>query len=140
MRCGCEGSWRGSCSTSPRLGHDRAASPERTDATEDADPGSDDGPSRAIPAARRRRAAETLIAVWMDVVRDLALVGSGGSASVRDPDLLDESRTTADGLDPEDPARFLARLERGAELVAGNVSPELVLDSLVLAAPARRAA
>jgi hypothetical protein len=76
----------------------------------------------------------------MDVTRDLALVGAGGTASVRDPDLLEESRATADGLDPTAPVRFLARLERGAELVAGNVSPELVLDSLVLAAPERRAA
>ena len=34
----------------------------------------------------------------------------------------------------------LASYKRGAELIAGNVSPELVLDSLVLAWPLRRAA
>ena len=76
----------------------------------------------------------------MDVTRDVALVGADGAASVRDPDLLDESRAVAAAIDPGGPARFLATLERGAELVAGNVSPELVLDSLVLAWPERPAA
>jgi DNA polymerase-3 subunit delta' len=109
-------------------------------AGDDPDDAGDDGPTRAIPAARRRRAAEALIAVWLDVTRDVALVGAEGTASVRDPDLLEESRAAAAALDPAGPARFLATLERGAELVAGNVSPELVLDSLVLAWPERRAA
>ena len=109
-------------------------------AGDDADDAGDDGPTRAIPAARRRRAAEALIAVWLDVTRDVALVGADGTASVRDPDLLEESRAAAAAIDPAGPARFLATLERGAELVAGNVSPELVLDSLVLAWPERRAA
>ena len=101
---------------------------------------SEEGPTRAIPAARRRRAAEALIAVWMDVARDLALVAADGTQSLRDPDLLEESVRAAAGLPTGSPARFLATLERGAELVAGNVSPELVLDSLVLAWPERRAA
>ena len=109
-------------------------------ATDDPDDAGDDGPTRAVPAARRRRAAEALIAVWLDVTRDVALVAADGTASVRDPELLEDSRMVAAALDPADPARFLATLERGAELVAGNVSPELVLDSLVLAWPERRAA
>ena len=37
-----------------------------------------------------------------------------GTASVRDPDLLEESRAAAAALDPGGPARFLATLERGA--------------------------
>ncbi len=102
--------------------------------------GSDDGPARTVPPARRRRAAETLIAVWMDVARDLALVTAHGDASVRDPDLLEEIHAVVDALETDAPARFLARLERAAELVAGNVSPELVLDTLVLAWPEPRAA
>jgi hypothetical protein len=100
----------------------------------------DDLPGKAVPAARRRRAAEALIAVWMDVTRDLALVVVDGARSVRDPALLDESLAAAAGLPPDGPAAFLLRLARGAELVAANVSPELVLDSLALAWPKRRAA
>ena len=95
---------------------------------------------RAIPPARRRRAAEALIEVWLGLTRDLALVGAGGSRSVLDPDLLEELAAASAALPAGAAATFLGRLSRGAELVAGNVSPELVLDSLVLAWPARRAA
>ena len=114
-----------------------AAEPVSDDLGDDA---GDEGPARAVPPARRRRAAEALIAVWMDVARDLALVGVQGASSVRDPDLLEELQASADALAGGAAAGFLARLERGAELVAGNVSPELVLDSLALAWPERRAA
>ncbi len=100
----------------------------------------DDAPSKAVPAARRRRAAEALLTVWMDVTRDLALVTANGSTSVRDPDLLDELATASGQLSRDAAVAFLSRLTRGAELIAGNVSPELVLDSLVLAWPHRRAA
>ena len=41
---------------------------------------------------------------------------------------------------PGSAAAFLARAARSAELLAGNVSPELVLDALVLAWPSRVAA
>lgn len=99
----------------------------------------DVGP-RTIPAARRRRAAEALLDVWIDVTRDLALVAADGSRSVRDPELLEDLVAASHGLLPGAAAGFLERLSRGAELVAGNVSPELVLDSLVLASPARQAA
>ena len=44
------------------------------------------------------------------------------------------------GLPSGAAAAFLERLSRGAELVAGNVSPELVLDSLALAWPSRSSA
>jgi DNA polymerase-3 subunit delta' len=100
----------------------------------------DDLPARTVPAARRRRAAEALISVWMDVTRDLALVMADGARSVHDPELLDEFVEAAGDLASDAPTAFLLRLARGAELVAGNVSPELVLDSLVLAWPERHAA
>jgi DNA polymerase-3 subunit delta' len=99
----------------------------------------DDGPVKAVPAARRRRAAEALIAIWLDVTRDLALVVADGARSVRDTEMLDETVAAAAGLPPDAAASFLARLARAAELIAGNVSPELVLDSLVLAWPSPRA-
>jgi DNA polymerase III subunit delta' len=93
---------------------------------------------RAVPASERRRAAEILISLWMDVARDLALAGSGGARSVRDPVMLDELVAAASGLDPGAIARFLDRSARGAELLVSNVSPELLLDSLALAWPRRR--
>jgi len=95
---------------------------------------------RAIPPARRRRAAEALIEVWLGLTRDLALVGADGGRSVRDPDLLEELSAASAALPAGAAAAFLDRLSRGAELIAGNVSPELVLDSLVLAWPAPRVA
>ena len=115
------------------------SSPGADDPTTD-DDSADDVPGKVVPAARRRRAAEALISVWMDVTRDLALVASGGARSVRDTVLLEELVVASAAIAPTAPAAFLLRLARGAELVAGNVSPELVLDSLVLAWPARRAA
>ena len=67
------------------------ATPAAADpATDDPDDAGDDGPTRAVPAARRRRAAEALIAVWLDVTRDVALVATDGTASVRDPELLED--------------------------------------------------
>lgn len=113
--------------------------PGTDDRTED-DESADDTPGKAVPAARRRRGAEALISVWMDVTRDLALVAADGARSLRDPELLEEFMAAASALPPDASAAFLLRLARGAELVAGNVSPELVLDSLVLAWPERRAA
>ena len=58
---------------------------------------------RTIPAARRRRAAEALIDVWLGLTRDLALVATDGARSVRDPDLLEELAAAAVGLPPARP-------------------------------------
>ena len=49
------------------------------------DDAADDAPSKAVPAARRRRAAEALLSVWMDVTRDLALVGKAAHAPSATP-------------------------------------------------------
>jgi hypothetical protein len=106
------------------------------------DPTGDDpteGRARPIPAAERRRAAEVLLGSWMDTARDLALVGSGGGRSVRDPVLLDELAAVSAALPPGSAARFLQRAARSAELLASNVSPELILDALALAWPRRTA-
>jgi hypothetical protein len=43
-------------------------------------------------------------------------------------------------VDPDAVAGFLDRAARGAELLVSNVSPELLLDTLALAWPGRRAA
>jgi hypothetical protein len=99
-----------------------------------------DARGRLVPASERRQAAEILVGLWADVARDLALVEAGGGRSVRDPVLLEELSATAAGVDPEAVAGFLDRTARGAELLAANVSPELLLDSLALAWPRRRVA
>ena len=128
-----------------RGGRGRAASASAapTDVGESDDGPTDDaGPAagRSVPAPERRRAAEILIALWADVARDLALAGSGGARSVRDPVMLEELTATSAVLDPGAIASFLDRSARDAELLASNVSPELLLDSLALAWPRRRAA
>jgi hypothetical protein len=85
-----------------------------------------------VPTAERRAAALTLVAIWRDVVRDLALVGMGESGDVRQLDLLDDLEAAAKGL----PATFapaqLRRLDVAGERLEGNVSPELVVDGLAL--------
>jgi DNA polymerase III subunit delta' len=100
----------------------------------------DGGRGMPVPASERRRAAEILVALWADVARDLALVGAGGARSVRDPVLLEELAVAAATVDADAVTGFLGRATRAAELLAFNVSPELLLDSLALAWPRRRAA
>ncbi len=113
---------------------------------------SEDDPTDALPdeveaaaqkgpaAPERRRAVEILLGLWNDVARDLALVGSGGARSVRDTALLEELTATSAIIPPGAAAAFLDRSARAAEMLAANVSPELLLDALVLAWPRRLAA
>ena len=99
------------------------------------------GAARKGPSApERRRAVEILMGLWGDVARDLALVGSGGARSVRDTVLLEELTAASAVIPPGAAAAFLARSAQAAEMLASNVSPELLLDTLVLAWPHRLAA
>jgi DNA polymerase III delta' subunit len=88
------------------------------------------------PAADRRRAAATLVAIWRDLARDLALIGLGEERGLRDPGLVDDLRAAAGPPSPAI-AAFIARLDRAAELIDANVSPELAIDVLLLAWPQR---
>jgi len=116
---------------------DPAGAPEAaTDATATDGAAADDG-ARRVPAAERRRAAALLIAVWVDVARDLALVAAGEQTGLRDPSLLEEYQLIARDIPAGDLAAFLERLGRAGELLEVNVAPELLLDALVLAWPAR---
>ena len=116
-----------------------AASGALADPTTAAEPGDEEaGPTTRTPAAERRRAAEALIRLWTDVARDLALCRRGLEGSVRDLGLLDETARAAARIDAPDLDAFLDRLGRGAVLIAGNVSPELLLDDLALAWPQPR--
>ena len=98
-----------------------------------------EGQGRPIPPAERRRAAELLLALWMDVARDATLVGTGGGRSVHDTVLIDELAAVSAALPSGAAARFLERAARSAELLASNVSPELILDALALTWPRRAA-
>lgn len=114
-----------------------AVEPAEDPAGPDADDA--DAPVARTPAAERRRAVEVLLGLWADVARDLALVQAGGARSVHDTVLLDELAAIASAIEPGAAATFLARAARAAELLASNVSPELLLDALVLAWPRRAA-
>jgi DNA polymerase-3 subunit delta' len=118
-----------------------SAPPEAVPGDEDPDAadGADVAPVKT-PAAERRRGVEVLLGLWADVTRDLVLVGVGGARSVHDTVLLEELTAISVAIAPGSAAAFLARAARSAELLAGNVSPELVLDSLVLGWPGRAAA
>jgi DNA polymerase III subunit delta' len=98
------------------------------------------GSSSRVPVAERRRAAIVLLEIWRDVTRDLAVTGLGSPAALHDPGLLEDLREAAARVPPDEAARFLERLAKAGELLEGNVSPELTMDSLVLAWPRRSAA
>jgi DNA polymerase-3 subunit delta' len=104
--------------------------------TEDQDLEQGDARDTRTPASERRRAAALVITIWRDVARDLALVRLGEERRLRDPALLDDFRAAAAALADADLAAFIARLDATAELLDNNVSPELAVDALVLAAPA----
>lgn len=91
-----------------------------------------DGPAARVPAAARRVAALTLVAIWRDVARDLALVGLGERAVVRQTDLLDDLEAAAERLSVAFVAAQLRRLDVAGERLEGNVSPELVIDALAV--------
>jgi hypothetical protein len=120
----------GTAAPVPDRSSDQAAGASSGD---DAEPAA--GGNRAVAPQERRRAAIALVQVWQDVARDLALVGLGEAARIRDLGLLDELQAAAAAMGPErrrHPGAFLADLQRAAELLEGNVSPELVIDVLVL--------
>jgi DNA polymerase-3 subunit delta' len=99
-----------------------------------ADPAEASPVGKAAPA-ERRRAARYLLSIWRDLARDLAVVGVGGRRAVNDVALLEEIEAAASRLPVGAGTAFLVRLDAVAELVAGNVSPELAVDVLVLAWP-----
>jgi hypothetical protein len=92
------------------------------------------------PASERRRAAEAIVALWTDIVRDLVLRQQGLPGSIREIGLLDETSALAARLDARSLTEFLDRLGRAGMLLAVNASPELVLDDLAIAMPEPAAA
>jgi hypothetical protein len=111
-----------------------------TDEDQAADPDDASAVPTRTPATERRRGVEVLLGLWTDVARDLVLIAGGGARSVHDTVLLDELAAIAATVDRADAEGFLVRAARSAEWLATNVSPELILDTLVLAWPRRAAA
>jgi DNA polymerase III subunit delta' len=99
-----------------------------------------DEPAAKVSASERRRALALLLDAWRDLARDLALAQLGETADVRDVALLEELEAAARALPDGAAATALARLVRATELVDANVSPELVLDVVILRWPRIRAA
>ena len=93
-----------------------------------------------MSASERRRALALLLDAWRDLARDLALAQLGATGDVRDVALLEELEAAARALPDGAAATALARLVRATELVDANVSPELVLDVVILRWPRIRAA
>jgi DNA polymerase-3 subunit delta' len=116
-----------------------ATPPEPAATSADAD-GAGDGsaeaePERKASAAERRRALGVLLDVWRGLARDLALAELGAVRSIRDVALLEELTATASTAASGAFAAFLGRLARAGELLDANVSPELVLDVLLVRWP-----
>lgn len=101
------------------------------------DDGSDTPGGPRVSARERRRAAAQLLEVWRDLARDLVLAERGARRTIRDPALLEELETAARSLSPGAAARFLSRIAEAEHLVGGNVTPELLLDVLLVHWPAR---
>jgi DNA polymerase-3 subunit delta' len=85
-----------------------------------------------VPASERRAAALALVAIWRDVLRDLAAVAGGEARLVRDMELLEDLEQAAGRFDAARIGEALRRLDIAGERLEGNVSPELVLDVLAL--------
>ena len=101
-----------------------------------AEPAEEDGSRARVPAAERRRALGLLIGLWRDLARDLAVVGTAGAgSSVREVRALEELERAAAALPPGAAADALTRLLRAGELLDANVSPELLLDVLLIRWP-----
>jgi DNA polymerase-3 subunit delta' len=91
-------------------------------------------------AADRRRGAQWLIAIWRDVAYDAALArfGDGGDGpTLRDPELLEETRALGRSVPAGSMTSFLARLDEASRRLDISASPELTLDVLALRWPSR---
>ena len=110
-----------------------ATGDDASDEPADAEPGA----GGKVSPSERRLALRTLVELWRDLTRDLVLVERGATGTVRDVGLLEELEAAARSLPAGAAAAALARLVRAGELLDGNVTPELVLDTLLLRWPHR---
>src|SRR5207245_569942 len=74
------------------------------------------GKAIRVPAAERRAAALALVAVWRDLLRDVAAIAAGEPRLVRDVELLDDLERAAGGTDARDVGAALREGPRGARV------------------------
>jgi len=124
---------------STRRAKGRGASGAAVAAEPDEPAADDDEPGTASKATAkdRRRATSQLLDVWRDLARDLVLAERGAPRTVRDPTLLEELQAASAELPSGAATAFLARVAEADSLLRGNVTPELLLDVLLLRWPAR---
>jgi DNA polymerase III subunit delta' len=96
--------------------------------------------AKRLQPVERRRAVTTVLEIWRDVGRDLAVAAHGGTSDIRDLDLLDELLVAARRIDLAALRGFLDRVDGLGLAIEGYASPELILDSLLLDWPRPRAA
>ena len=96
------------------------------------------GTGRRQSPAQRRAAVASVIAVWREVARDLALAAHGGRAELGRHDLFDELVAAAERVEPAAVSGFVARLDGLARAIDGYANPELALDVLLLEWPTVR--
>ncbi len=125
-----------------RRSRGKGVAPASAPEVKTADPAADAADAEGEPAAKtsaveRRRALALLLDAWRGVARDLALAQVGGTRSVRDVALMEELDAAASDLPEGAAAEALDRLARASELLDANVSPELVLDVLLVRWPRR---
>ena len=90
---------------------------------------------KRLPPVERRRAVVTVLDIWRDVGRDLAVASIGDRSGLRDLDLLEDIAKVAASVDGSTLLRFLDTLDRLILAIEGYASPELVLDHLLLRWP-----
>jgi DNA polymerase III delta' subunit len=108
------------------------------DAPGDGAPAAGDGTEAAAPklaAADRRAAANTLVAIWSSVGRDLAVARAGGIRQLREMALVGDVRAVAPSVSVATLQLFLEQLGKVATQLDENVNPELALDVLALSWP-----
>ena len=96
--------------------------------------------AKRLQPVERRRAVTTVLEIWRDVGRDLAVAAHGGTSEIRDLDLLDELLAAAPRIDLAELRGFLDRVDGLGLAIEGYASPELILDSLLLDWPRPRVA
>ena len=99
-----------------------------------------DRAARRPSPAERRSAVASAVDVWRDLARDLAIAARGGTAELRQLDLIDELMRAGGSVDPDAVTRFLARLDAAGRQIDAYANPELTLDALLLAWPHTRPA
>jgi len=86
----------------------------------------------------RRQAVTTVLGIWREVGRDLAMTAHQQGSKARDLDLLDDLLEAAPRIDLGAMRRFLDRVDGLVLAIEGYASPELTLDSLLLDWPRPR--